>query len=390
MKGATPGSRARSRADGRRDPLPLTMRPVVGAVVLLVGGGPPAVSDDYARVDRVSRHVLEIMKKYETPGVSIAVFREFEIEWARGYGVANADTRAPVEPLTLFQAASISKPVAALAALRLVEAGQLDLDRNVNAYLKGWKLPDNELTAARAVTLRMILSHAAGLTVHGFPGYEAGSPVPTVPQILDGLPPANSEPVRVTVAPATKFQYSGGGTTILQQLLVDVTGIPFCELMRKQVLDPVGMRFSTYEQPLPGWLAKYATAGHDHGKVVKGERHTYPEMAAAGLTTTASDLARFAIAVQRARLGLSSVLSRPEALLMTTPYLPDGFGLGFELFPAGEKDKKYFGHGGGNRGYRGWLFASLDGGKGIVILTNGEEWKTVSEIADKVREEYGL
>lgn len=338
----------------------------------------------------MSRHVLEVMKKYETPGVSIAVFREFEIEWARGFGVASADTRTPVDSLSLFQAASISKPVAALAALRLVEAGQLDLDRDVNDYLKGWKLPQNELTAARAVTLRMILSHTAGLTVHGFPGYEAGAPLPTLPQILDGRPPANSDPVRVTVLPATRFEYSGGGTTVLQQLLADVAGAPFCELMQKHVLDLVGMRFSTYEQPLPAGLVSFATAGHSQGKVVKGGRHTYPELAAAGLTTTASDLARFAITVQRARLGLSSVLSRPEALLMTTPHRADSYGLGFEILPPGDKDKKYFGHGGSNRGYTGSLLATLDGGHGMVILTNGEEWNVVKEIADKIRGEYGF
>ncbi len=360
------------------------------ALLLAVVLPTAASAQDFPRVERISQHVQDVMKKYEVPGVALAVFREFEIEWARGYGVASADTKAPVEPLTLFQAASISKPVAALVAMRLVAAGRLDLDRNVNDYLKSWKLPDNELTAARAVTLRMILSHTAGLTVHGFKGYEAGSRVPTVPQVLDGAPPANSEAVRVTVAPATKFEYSGGGTTLLQLLLVDVTGTPFPELARREALDPVGMRFSTYEQPLPEALAKFATAGHEKGKVVKGERHVYPEMAAAGLTTTASDLARFAIAIQRARLGLSSILSRPDALLMTTPYLPDSFGLGFEQFPPKEKEKKYFGHSGGNHGYRCWLLASLDGGHGFVILTNGDEWKAVSEIADKVREEYAF
>jgi CubicO group peptidase (beta-lactamase class C family) len=356
---------------------------------LLVARGSSASGDDYGKVDAISRSVLEIMKKHEVPGVSIAVFREFEIEWTRGYGVASADAKTPVEPLTLFQAASISKPVAAVAAMRLVEAERLSLDRNVNDYLATWKLPDNELTHAKAVTLRQILSHTAGLTVHGFKGYEAGAAVPTVPQVLEGAPPANSEPVRVTLPPGTKSEYSGGGYTILQQLLVDVTGTPFPELMRKEVLEPAGMRFSTYEQPLPDALVRFATAGHEKGKVLKGERHTYPEMAAAGLTTTASDLARFAIALQRARLGLSNVLSRPAALLMTTPFVED-FGLGFEGYPPKDKEKKYFGHSGGNEGYRCWLLATLDGGNGVVVLTNGDEWKAAKEIADVVREAYGF
>jgi CubicO group peptidase (beta-lactamase class C family) len=356
---------------------------------LLVARGSSPSGDEYVKIDAISRSVLGIMKRYEVPGVSIALFREFEIEWARGYGVANADTKAPVEPLTLFQAASVSKPVAAVAAMRLVETGRLGLDRNVNDYLTMWKLPDNELTHAKAVTLRQILSHTAGLTVPGFKGYEAGAAVPTMPQVLEGVPPANSQPVRVTLPPGTKSEYSAGGYAILQQLLVDVTGTPFPELMRKEVFEPAGMRFSTYEQPLPEALVKFATAGHEKGKVLKGERHTYPEMAAAGLTTTASDLARFAIAVQRARLGLSNILSRPAALLMTTPVLED-FGLGFEQLPPKEKEKRYFGHSGGNEGYRCWLLATLDGGHGVVVLANGDEWKAVKEIADEVREAYGF
>jgi CubicO group peptidase (beta-lactamase class C family) len=358
-------------------------------VGLLLARGSSASGDDYGKIDAISRSVLGIMKKYEIPGVSIAVFREFEIEWARGYGVASAEAKTPVEPLTLFQAASVSKPVAAVAAMRLVEAGRLSLDRNVNDYLTTWKLPDNELTHARAVTLRQILSHTAGLTVHGFKGYEAGAAVPTVPQVLEGAPPANSEPVRVTLLPGTKSEYSGGGYTVLQQLLVDVTGTAFPELVRKEVFEPAGMRFSTYEQPLPEALVKFAAAGHEKGKVLKGERHTYPEMAAAGLTTTASDLARFALAVQRARLGLSNLLSRPAAILMTTPVLED-FGLGFEHFPPKEKEKRYFGHSGGNEGYRCWLLATLDGGHGVVVLANGDEWNAVKEIVDAVREAYAF
>lgn len=362
------------------------------ATVLVCGVEAAPAQDAFAKVDAVSARIAEAMRKYDVPGASVAVFRNFEIEWARGYGLANVDTKQPVDSLTLFQAASISKPVAALVAMRLVQAGRLDLDKDVNTYLTTWKLPGNELTRATPVTLRQILSHTAGLSVHGFKGYEAGVPVPSVVQVLDGQPPANSEAVRVTVAPQTKFEYSGGGYTILQQLLSDATHTPFAELMRKEALDPLGMRFSTYEQPLAGEAAKFASAGHEKGKVIKGERHTYPEMAAAGLSTTASDLARFGIAVQRARLGQGgSLLSRENALLMTTPVpLPEAFGLGLETFPPKEKEQKYFGHTGGNAGYRTWLLASKEGGNGVVVLTNGDEWKAVKEIADAVREVYGF
>jgi CubicO group peptidase (beta-lactamase class C family) len=363
------------------------------AAVALVGADPPArAQTSFDRVAAVSERVKGALQKYDVPGASVAVFRNYRIEWARGYGMANVDTRSPVEPLTVFQAASISKPLAALAAMRLVQAGRLDLDKDVNAYLTSWKVPASDLTRATPVTLRRILSHTAGLGVHGFKGYEAGAPLPTVIQVLDGLPPANSEAVRVALAPSTKFDYSGGGYTILQQLLEDVTHTPFPELMRQQVLDPLGLGFSTYEQPLPAAFVPFASAGHEKGKVIAGERHVYPEMAAAGLTTTASDLARFAIAMQHARDGAAgAILSRENALLMTTPVpLPEAFGLGFENFPPKEKEQKYFGHTGGNAGYRTWLLATKEGGNGVVILTNGDEWKAVKEIGDAVREVYGF
>lgn len=346
--------------------------------------------DIYARIEKISAAVEEARKKYDVPGVSVTVFRNYAVEWSRGYGVTSVATRQPVDTLTLFQAASISKPVAALAAMRLIEEGRLELDRNINDSLTTWKLPENDLTRATPVTLRMLLSHTGGLTVHGFKGYEAGTPIPTVPQIFDAKPPANSEAIRVTVAPGTKYDYSGGGYTILQQLLSDVTHLPFPQLMRNLVLAPVGMRLSTYEQPLPANRAAFAASGHEpHGQVIKGDRHVYPEMAAAGLYTTPSDLARFAIALQRARLGLDhTILSRDLARLMTAPQPPGNYGLGFEMLRPREEPKRFFGHTGGNVGFRCMLLASLEGGNGVAVMTNGDEFRAVSDIISKVVAEY--
>jgi CubicO group peptidase (beta-lactamase class C family) len=365
----------------------LFVAPLALALFLTPGA---RAQDNFARVEALSAHVESVLKQYNIPGASIAVFRDFEIEWARGYGFANVDTKKPVDTLTLFQAASISKPVVALGVMRLVREGRLDLDRNVNDYLTSWKLPENEFTAAKPLTLRAILSHTGGLNVGGFKGYEAGAPAPTVPQLLDGKPPANSEAVRVTKPVGAKFEYSGGGTTIMQQLLIDVLKMPFPEIVRRYSLEPAGMRFSTYEQPLPPRLAPFASAGHEKGKVIVGERHVYPEMAAAGLSTTASDLARFAIAIQKARLGQNpGLLSSELANAMTTPVLPDSFGLGFELFRKDDAEKRFFGHTGGNVGYRCWLLATRTGGNGVVIMTNGDEFKAVSEIALRIVAEYG-
>jgi CubicO group peptidase (beta-lactamase class C family) len=347
--------------------------------------------DVYTHIEHVSAHVREVMKKYQVPGVSVAVFRDFRIVWAKGYGITDAATNQPVDSNTLFQAASISKPVVAVAAMRLVEQQRLDLDRNINDYLTSWKLPENDLTRATPVTMRLIMTHTAGLTVHGFKGYEAGLPIPTVPQVLDGAAPANSEAVRVTMAPGTKSEYSGGGYTILQQMMIDVTHLSFPELMRVLVLQPAGMSLSTYQQPLPDSALPIASAGHeDHGKLIAGKRHTYPEMAAAGLWTTPSDLARIAMEVQKARMGLpGAILRRDLALLMTTAAPPEGnrFGLGFETYT---RKKNFFGHTGGNWGYRCMLMATVEGGNGAAVMINGDEFKAVSEIISKAVEEFEL
>jgi len=309
------------------------------------------------------------MTELKVPGVSIAVIHKGRIEWARGFGVTRTDG-PPVTPDTLFQAASISKPVFALAVLHLVDEGKLKLDANVNDYLKDWKVPDNEFTAEKKVTLRGILSHSAGLTVHGFPGYDLNAPLPTTVQILDGTPPANSAAVRVEVAPGTRFQYSGGGYVVAQQLLADVTGVPLPKLMRDTVLVPLGMKRSTFEQPLPAARASEFAVPYDgDGKPIKGGPHTYPEMAPAGLWTTPSDLARYALGVQAALNGKSNKqISAATARAMVTPVL-EKHGIG----PAtgGSTARKFFTHGGSNAGYKCMLVAYEDG-EGAIIMTNSD------------------
>jgi CubicO group peptidase (beta-lactamase class C family) len=232
---------------------------------------------------------------YNVPGVSVAVMDGGEIAWAQGWGVADLETGAPVTPETLFQAASISKPVAALAAMALVEEGTLDLDGPVNGHLTNWRLPENGFTADSAVTLRGILTHTAGLTVWGFPGYRKdqpfadGRPVATNVEVLEGA--GNTDSVRVYKVPGTSWQYSGGGYTVMEQMLEDVTGRPFEEVARERVLEPAGMTRSTYAQPLPEdrW-AEAARAHRADGSEVAGEWHSYPEQAAAGLWTTPTEL----------------------------------------------------------------------------------------------------
>jgi len=328
------------------------------------------------------------MAELKVPGVSIAVINNGAIEWAKGYGVAEAGTAAPVTPRTLFQAASVSKPVAALGALRLVEQGRLVLDEDANAKLRSWKVPENEFTKTEKVTLRRLLSHTAGLTVHGFGGYQAGTPVPTTVQVLDGAKPANSAAVRADVVPGTIMRYSGGGFTVAQLLMQDAAARPFPELLAELVLKPVGMDDSTYEQPLPEARRGAAASGHtSDGKVLPGRYHTYPEMAAAGLWTTPTDLAKFLLEVERARRGASSVLSQASAREMTTAQKP-GYGLGLSLDGLGSAAN--FGHGGSNEGFKCQMTMFLEGGRGAVVMTNGDRGGFLAaEVLRGIAREYG-
>ncbi len=331
--------------------------------------------------------LAERMRFYDTPGVSIAVINGGAIEWARAYGVLEAGSSRPVSARTRFQAASISKPVAALGALRLVEQGRLALDEDVNSKLTSWKVPDGEFTKQEKVTLRRLLGHSAGLTVHGFPGYEAGAPLPSLVQILDGVKPANTEAIRADVVPGSLWRYSGGGYTVVQQLVLDVTHRPFADFMRQTVLQPLGMTDSTYEQPLPPALRDQAASGHDiNGKVIDGRYHTYPELAAAGLWTTPTDLARFAIGVQQAAAGRSKVLSRSTANQMLMPQ-KGSYGLGLSLAGSGRAAR--FGHGGSNAGFQCQMSAYTETGQGAVVMTNSDQGgRLAQEILRAVAIEY--
>lgn len=246
------------------------------------------------------------MATWHVQGVSVAMSHGGKIEWALGFGVTSIGG-APVTPDTLFQAASISKPVAAVAVLSLVESGKINLDTDVNQYLKRWKVPDNAFTERTKVTMRESLALASGLTVHGFSGYASGEPVPTLLEVLNGEKSANGEVIRVDIKPGTLWRYSGGGYVVAQQLLRDLTGQPFPKLMHDTVLAPIGITHSTYEQPLPkSRMAEIALPYVGDGKPVESGPHTYPEMAPADLWTTPSDLARYALEVQRSLAGTSN------------------------------------------------------------------------------------
>jgi CubicO group peptidase (beta-lactamase class C family) len=332
--------------------------------------------------------LTERMAEQKVAGLSMAVVHNGRIDWASGYGVTEKDGENQVTNETLFLAGSVSKPVAAVGALALVQQGRLTLDGDVNKGLVSWKVPPTEVLGDELVTLRRLLTHTAGLTVHGFPGYAEGNALPTVPQILDGEKPANTEAVRVDLAPDTQWRYSGGGYTVLQLLVSNVTGVPFAELMQELVLAPLGMSSSTYANPLP--TEHHASASTAHwvtGTPVKGKWHTYPEMAAAGLWSTPSDLARFVIAIQDAFQGRSETVLTQE---MTKEQLSKGLGdWGLGLALRGDGENTRFGHGGRDAGFDTLLEGYVRRGDGVVIMLNGNnDTGFATEIAQAVARQY--
>ncbi len=307
------------------------------------------------------------MKSRHIPGVAIAVLQGSRIIREQSYGFADEEKKLPVTSSTLFQAGSVSKPVAALGALRLVDEGKVSLDENVNAKLRSWHVPENRFTKDHPVTLRLILSHSAGLTGSGFPGYSVGAPIPSLVQILDGQAPANTRPVRVDQIPGSHWRYSGGGYLVMQQMMIDVTGRSFADYMEEAVLKPLGMSSSTYSQPLPESWARRAATGYADAprRAVDGRWHVKPELAAGGLWTTAGDLARFLIGIQRSLAGTSNpVISQSMTRQMLTKQNDDS-GLGF--FLGGTPLR--FGHNGDNVGFNA-VTVAFETGEGAVILMN--------------------
>ena len=366
---------------------PAIQTPLDARISRIENGLLPAVTIKGRPVVRMT--LADRMKHYNVPGVSIAFFDHGSIVWTRTYGLADTTEDKPVTPETLFQAGSISKPTTALAALRLVQDRKLSLDEDVNMKLTEWKVPENDLTKTSKVSLRGLLSHTAGINIHGFNGYAQGEPLPNTIEILKGEKPANTPPIRVIYIPETKWSYSGGGYTIVQLLLTEVAHQPFPRLLRDLVLRPAGMLHSTFEEPLPKELWPAAATPYDsERKPIRGGFYVYPEMAAAGLWTTPSDLAHLAIEVLDEYAGRSNkILGREMARELLARQMGK-WGLGFAI--ESPDHKKRFGHGGSDEGFESQLEAYVDSEQGIVIMTNGNRGsELIRELLGAVAEEYG-
>lgn len=329
-------------------------------------------------------NIEERLQELGIPGVSVAVFKDGAIEWAKGYGMADSTEQRPVNSETLFQAGSISKPVAATRALQLFANGTLDLDANVNDYLTSWQLPDNEFTAKEKVTTRRILTHSAGLTVHGFPGYRKEDVIPSIPDILDGK--GNTDAVRVFKQPGDGYKYSGGGYTIMQLMIADLDKQPFAKIMEEQVLSPLGMTSSTYENPLPKKYHSRAAAGYySDGKEVAGNWHIYPEMAAAGLWTTPSELVLWGKAIQQVQQSQKDGFLKVETVKEMLSPDDDDMGLGPYVIDH------YFGHGGADEGFRAELMVWQELPIAVAVMSNSDNGSTIIwEVLLSLAEEYSL
>lgn len=313
----------------------------------------------------------ELMETYRVPGFSIAAGRLDGDVWCAGYGAIGAGRPDRVSCHTVFQACSISKHVAAFGALRLVGDGVLELDADIDDYLTSWQLPASGRIWRPRVTLRQLLAHTAGLSYSWFRGYEAGEPAPSLLQTLRGEAPSNTPPVRPGLLPGSRFRYSGSHYAVLQQLMLDVTAVPFDEVMRTLVLDPAGMNDSSFSQQFPHQRAEPAALGHHvTGTPVPGGWRTLPEMAGAGLWTTPADLVRLELEIARAAAGGSRLLGQDLAEQMLTAQVPGGMGLGTEVDTTGGYLR--FGHTGGNVGYVCFSFAWPDTGAAVAVMANSE------------------
>ncbi len=325
----------------------------------------------------------ERMAHYKVPGLSIAIVKNGAILWAKGYGIADTKTDSFVDEQTLFQAASISKPIAALAALKLVEEGKIDLDMDINQYLTSWKVPESKFTQSEKVTLRRLLTHTAGMTVHGFPGYAQTDTFPDDVAVLNGN--GNTGRIFVDTIPGAINRYSGGGYTVIERVVEDLSGQDFTAYLKNNVLEPLDMNRSTYQQPLGDDWTNVSAAYNGKGERYPGGWHNYPEQAAAGLWTTPSDLAKYIIAIQETLQGNTNpVLSRSMIQQMLTPHL-GGQGLGPAVRNSG--DSLTFSHRGKNAGFTNNMTAWAYRDEGIIVMTSADQGKGLIQEIERAASE---
>ncbi len=332
-------------------------------------------------------NILERMKFYNVKGVSIAVIKDFKINWAKGYGWADSAQNRMVDTKTMFQAASISKSLNALGVLKLAQERNLDLTADINTYLKSWKFPYDSVSKGKKVSLLNLLSHTGGVNVSGFDGYSKTDSLPSIIQILNGQSPSNSDAVRSIFEPGLNYKYSGGGTTISQLIIEDITGVKYSDYMIKNILTPLGMKNSFYTRPKSENKLQNISTGYYNGKEVRNKYLIYPEQAAAGLWTNPTELSKFIIEMQTSFLGESNkILTQKNTELMLTPYIDSSAALG--VFIENKEGVKYFQHGGVNEGFTSLYVGSFENGNGAVVMCNSTDKTILYEIINSIAYVY--
>lgn len=325
----------------------------------------------------------ERMKHYKVPGLSVAVIDSYQIVWAKGYGYADKKEERKVTANTLFEPGSISKSLNAVAILQLAQQGKLDLYQDINQYLVNWKFPYDTVSHGKKITTAQLLSHTAGLGVHGFPGYQRDSAIAAVTDILDGRAPSNTEAVRSIAEPGKESRYSGGGILITQQMLTDLTKQRYEQYMWEHVLRPLGMTNSSYNQPPAVSQRKNLATGYkSNGNEVPGKYFVYPEKAAAGLWTTPTDICKYILEMQQAYQGKSSkVLNQEMVKLHVMPYKND---VAMGTFIQNRNGEKYFDHTASNEGFSGLFIGGLTNGKGAAIFVNSDDASILFELVNTI------
>lgn len=358
----------------------LVYLPVAVAILIALWGTAQVQAQDKQdplEKQKVIEIAEELLNQHKVPGIAIARIYDGKLMWIARVGYADLDAKTPIGEDTVFNVGSVSKCVAAWGFMRLVSDGKLDLDSPVEDYLKEWRFPDSDFNSDH-VTLRRVLSHTAGLSLHGYPGFQSGEELPTLEESLSGATNGRGD-VRIVYEPGSKMQYSGGGYTIAQLMLEDQTDTSFADYMRQEVFSPLGMESSDY-----GWterVSKNAARPHDEdGKPIEVEHFT--ALAAAGLQTTIEDLAKFAIASLATKdVALAGVLTVDQLKTMQTPVQPMAkgitCGLGYQHRSLG--GFKVMGHTGSNTGWQAAVFLKPENREGLIMLTNGSNGRSVMQ-----------
>lgn len=343
----------------------------------ILNGLRPAV---YMPNNEVTYNIEDRMRHWDVPAVSLVVIDNMRIGYSGAFGVVKKGDCSFVDTNTLFQAASVSKPVAAVGAMTLAYKSQLDIDVDINQLLEGWQLPYEAYE--KPVTVRQILSHSAGLSVGGFTGYSSEDNLPSVYEVIEGISPANSPAVRIIEPPATRFMYSGGGYQVMQRIMEDVVGKGFPHIMYDNVFQPLNMT-NSYYAPLDAIRKENAAYGHTDVDYIPNHAPIHVESAAGGLWTTPTDLGLLLIELMKAYNNQETEILDPRTVsAMMQPYFWD-FGLGFKVLGEGRDFR--FSHGGATIGWHSHFMAFPNRGQAVVIMTNGANgWVLWPEVVRSV------